>query len=180
MPSHHIYAVRIQNDGTLGLFQHRRHHFPDTLTLAQSRANQDRIQFGQPLQNFPDGVTGKLSALIRQREHNGFVQLHSLDVVDAFGHTQKHQSAAAAQGTHSRKVSRAGISPAAAQQQDLTEIALMGSFLPIRQQVQNLFVIQFHDSISSTSASVTKPLDAPFTRILAAAKICARFRQSTG
>ncbi len=96
MPGNHIYAVRIQNNRTLGIFQHCLHHFESSRRLSQAGTNQNSIHIVHPTQNLRNGFFAELSVLIRQRKHHRLIELHRLNGIDALRHTQEGQSGTAA------------------------------------------------------------------------------------
>ena len=128
-----VYAVSIQHNGARCLLQHRLDHLKGAVRLAQPRSDQNGIHLGKPLQDLPNGGATQFSAFIRQRKHNGLVQLHRLNVINALRNAQKHQSRATAQAGLRCQICRARIALRAAQQQKLSEITLMGIHRPFGQ-----------------------------------------------
>ena len=150
MRRQNVYAVGIHNHRAVKPFQHRFYRCQRPRGLSQPRADQHRVHPRQPFQNLRNGRAAEHSVFVRERKHNGLRQLHRLNGIDALRNPQKHQSGPAAQRAHRRKRSRAGVAPAAAQQQYLSKSAFMPEGIPIRQRVQNAQPVQFQNCHSIT------------------------------
>ena len=144
MPGNEVYSIGIQYNGTFCLAQHPLHHRFGSLRLPQTTAHQNRIHLRKSLFQLLYGIVTECSTPVGQRKNDGLVQLNRFDGIDALRHPKKHQSGAGAQGTHGRKIGCAGITPAAAEQKNFSEISLMGVIVPVRQQGENSIVIQYH------------------------------------
>ena len=141
MRPQNVYAIGIHHHRTLGLFQHFPYHGGGILRLPQAAANQYRIHLGQPLQNLTQGLPAQLSLPVRQRKYHRLVELHRLNGINTLRYSQENQSRTGAQGAHGCQIRRAGIAPAAAQQQNLSKIAFVPPGVPVRQQRQHLSMI---------------------------------------
>ena len=111
----------------------------------QSASDQNCIHLRQSVQNLRDGSHAEHTIFIRQWKYHRLIELDSLDLIDAFRHTQKYQSCTAAQSTHGRKIGCACIAPASTQEQNLPETTFVSPRIPVRQIPQHILMFQFYD-----------------------------------
>ena len=125
MTLQHVYAICIEYDGTFCVRQHGLHRRMRALASPEAAADQAGVALRQPAQTLRHGALCKHAVLCGQGKDDRFVQFGCDDGIDRLRNPQIHQPRARAQCTPCRQCGRTGKARCAAQQQELSKIALV-------------------------------------------------------
>ena len=130
MPGKQIYAVGIHHRRAPGIFKQGSQHPEGPWALPQARANEQGIHFGEPLQDLREGIFAEHPVLLRQGKDHRLVELHGLNGIDALRNPQVYKACPGPESTHGREPGGSRKAPAAAQQQKMPEVTLVGVAVP--------------------------------------------------
>ena len=142
------YAVGIQNQWAGYIFQRPADKSLGIRCQPKAAAQQHGIHLGQTALDFTNGFAAQRSVPVWKGEDHRLVELYCFNGIDALRHAQKYQTCPAAQCPHGGKVGSTGKAPAAAQQQELAEVSLVGILRAVGQKGKNAILIQHHGSVS--------------------------------